>query len=152
MVFLRLCGGIGGGGNDTLQKKCHKGRTKFSPINFMTAEEVFVGRDGKYSSLSPLYAKGREGYFSAEEQGHTKGSVLYALSIKPTCCAEKKGKGCRTSTVNEFPSVWRNRKNFAPTENPSFLFVSTFFSLSSPSAGKLNASPKKCKRRCIVGN
>ncbi len=45
----------------------------------MTAEEVFVvGRDGKYSSLSPLYAKG-EGYFSAEEQGHTKGSVLCSL-------------------------------------------------------------------------
>ena len=117
---MRLCGGIGGGGgNDTLQKKCHKGRTKFSPINFMTAEEVFVGRDGKYSSLSPLYAKGREGYFSAEEQGHTKGSVLYS---KTNLLRRKKGKGCRTSTVNEFPSVWRNRKNFAPTETrPSSL-------------------------------
>ncbi len=90
MVFLRLCGGIGGG-NDTLQKKCHKGRTKFSPINFMTAEEVFVGRDGKYSSLSPLYAKGREGYFSAEEQGHTKGSVLCSL-YKTNLLRRKKGK------------------------------------------------------------
>ncbi len=125
MVFLRLCGGIGGGGNDTLQKKCHKGRTKFSPINFMTAEEVFVvGRDGKYSSLSPLYAKGGRVIFRRKSKD-TQRALFYALSIKPTCCAEKKGKGC-TSTVNEFPSVWRNRKNFAPTENPSLLFVSTF--------------------------
>ncbi len=57
----------------------------------MTAEEVFVGRDGKYSSLSPLYAKGREGYFSAEEQGHTKGSVLCSL-YKTNLLRRKKGK------------------------------------------------------------